>query len=43
MELLMPPHVEVSQVIGTALYSAKALLGGRSGDVMELIESNFLQ
>ena len=43
MELLMPPHVEASQVIGTALYSAKAILGGRSGDVLELIESNFLE
>jgi len=28
---------------GTALYSAKAILGGRSGDVLELIESNFLE
>jgi pyruvate dehydrogenase (quinone) len=43
MELLVPPRVEVSQVIGTALYSAKAILGGRSGDVLELIESNFLK
>jgi len=43
MELVMPPHVEASQVIGTALYSAKAILGGRSGDVLELIESNFLE
>jgi pyruvate dehydrogenase (quinone) len=39
----MPPYVEASQVIGTALYSAKAILGGRSGDVLELIESNFLE
>ena len=43
MELVRPPHVEASQVIGTALYSAKAILGGRSGDVLELIESNFLE
>jgi pyruvate dehydrogenase (quinone) len=43
MELVMPPRVEASQVIGTALYSAKAILGGRSGDVLELIESNFLE
>ena len=42
MELVTPPHVEASQVIGTALYSAKAILSGRSGDVLELIESNFL-
>jgi len=28
---------------GTALYSAQAILGGRSGDVLELIESNFLE
>jgi pyruvate dehydrogenase (quinone) len=43
IELVMPPQVEVSQVIGMALYSAKAVLGGRAGDVMDLIESNFLE
>jgi len=36
----MPPHVEVGQVFGTALYSAKALLGGRGGDVWDLVTEN---
>jgi pyruvate dehydrogenase (quinone) len=35
-ELVMPPKVDVSQVLGTALYSAKAILAGRAGDVIEL-------
>ena len=37
-ELVMPPKVEPSMVFGTALYSAKGLLGGRAHDVVELIE-----
>ena len=41
MELVIPPKVEAAQVFGTALYSAKALLGGRAGDVMELLTQNF--
>ena len=40
MELVMPPHVEPAQVFGTALYSAKALLGGRAGDVWDLVTEN---
>ena len=43
VELVMPPQVEVAQVLGTALYSAKAVLGGRAGDVVDLVESNFLE
>ena len=31
-----------AQVFGTALYSAKALLSGRGGDVLELLTDNFL-
>jgi len=42
-ELVMPPQIEAAQVIGTALYSAKAILGGRAGDVVDLVESNFLK
>jgi len=42
MELVMPPKVEAAQVFGTALYSAKALLSGRGGDVLELLTDNFL-
>jgi pyruvate dehydrogenase (quinone) len=41
-ELVMPPKVEASQIFGTALYSAKALLGGRGGDVLSLIKENLL-
>ncbi|WP_157217517.1 thiamine pyrophosphate-dependent enzyme [Flavisphingomonas formosensis] len=37
-ELVMPPKVEISQVVGTALYSAKGLLSGRAGAVAGLIE-----
>src|SRR5882762_7029214 len=35
-ELVMPPKVAVSQVLGTALYSAKAILSGRTTDVIDL-------
>jgi pyruvate dehydrogenase (quinone) len=37
-ELVMPPKVEASQVFGTALYSAKALLTGRARDVVGLVK-----
>ena len=43
MELVMPPKVEPAQVLGTALYSVKAVLDGRPGDVLELVTSNFLK
>jgi pyruvate dehydrogenase (quinone) len=43
MELVMPPKIEAAQVFGTALYSAKALLSGRGGDVLELLTDNFLK
>jgi pyruvate dehydrogenase (quinone) len=42
MELVMPPHIEVSQVAGMALYSVKAVLTGHGRDVVDLIESNFV-
>jgi pyruvate dehydrogenase (quinone) len=42
MELVTPPKIEVAQVFGTALYSAKALLSGRGSDVLELLTDNFL-
>jgi pyruvate dehydrogenase (quinone) len=42
MELVMPPKIEAAQVFGTALYSAKAVLGGRGGEVMQLLTQNFL-
>ena len=42
-ELVMPPEVEFSQVAGTALYAAKAVLAGRGGDVKDLLVDNFLK
>jgi pyruvate dehydrogenase (quinone) len=42
-ELVMPAEVEAAQVFGMALYSVKAALSGRAGDVAELIETNFLE
>lgn len=40
LELVTPAHIEPGQVFGTALYSAKALLGGRAGDVWDLALDN---
>ena len=42
-ELVMPAHVEAAQVFGTALYSVKAILSGRVGDVSALVADNFLE
>jgi pyruvate dehydrogenase (quinone) len=43
VELVMPPQVEAAQVLGTALYSVKAILAGRAGDVVDLVETNFIE
>lgn len=43
MELVMPPVVEAASIFGTALYSAKAIVNGRGGDVAELLSDNFLK
>ncbi len=43
MELVMPPEIEISQVAGTALYSAKAILSGHARDVVDLVKTNFLE
>jgi pyruvate dehydrogenase (quinone) len=37
-ELVMPPKIELSQMFGMALYSAKGVLSGRGGDVASLVE-----
>lgn len=42
-ELVMPPKVEMAQVGGMALYSAKAVLSGRAGDVAHLLVDNFVK
>ncbi|WP_159982261.1 MULTISPECIES: thiamine pyrophosphate-dependent enzyme [unclassified Novosphingobium] len=38
-ELVMPPSVKPGQVAGMALYSAKAVLGGRGGDVLGMMRN----
>ncbi|PXA92403.1 ubiquinone-dependent pyruvate dehydrogenase [Nostoc sp. 3335mG] len=38
-ELVMPPKIEIGQMFGTALYSAKAVLAGRAGDVVGLVRN----
>jgi len=40
---VMPPTVKASQVFGIALYSAKAIIGGRGKDVISLVKDNFLK
>jgi len=41
MELVMPPFTAVGPAYGMAMYSAKAVLHGKSGDVFEMIAENF--
>lgn len=41
-QLVMPPFIEPKAVVGMALYSTRAILAGRGGDVLELIKENFL-
>ena len=41
-QLVMPPYIEAGAVMGMALYSAKAVLAGRGGDVLEMIKENVL-
>ncbi|WP_095224821.1 thiamine pyrophosphate-dependent enzyme [Helicobacter sp. 12S02634-8] len=39
-ELIMPPRVNLSEVAHFSLYSAKALLAGRAGDVEDMLKTN---
>ncbi|GLQ45900.1 pyruvate dehydrogenase [Dyella lipolytica] len=41
LELVKPPFTELKPVVGMALYSARAILHGRGGDVLELVRENF--
>ena len=43
MELVMPPKIEASQVAGTALFGVKAVLDGRTKEVVDLVRNNFLR
>jgi pyruvate dehydrogenase (quinone) len=40
MELVMPPHTELKPAVGMALYAAKAVLQGKVGDLVEMVEEN---
>jgi pyruvate dehydrogenase (quinone) len=42
MQLVMPPFMQVEPAIGMALYSTRAILHGRGGDVWEMVRENFL-
>ncbi|OCG63989.1 thiamine pyrophosphate-dependent enzyme [Gilliamella sp. GillExp13] len=42
-ELVMPPEIQASQVMGMALYSVKASLQGKMGDVVNLLVDNFIK
>jgi len=42
MELVMPPFIALEPAIGMALYTTKAILHGRGGDVWEMVRENFL-
>ncbi|HEY2534745.1 MAG TPA: thiamine pyrophosphate-dependent enzyme [Xanthobacteraceae bacterium] len=41
MELVMPPFTAIGPAYGMALYSMKAVLHGKAGDVFEMISENF--
>jgi len=43
MELVMPPKIEISQVASTALFGIKAVLDGRTKEVVSLLKDNFLK
>ena len=43
MELVMPPKIEASQVAATALFGVKAVLDGRTREVVDLLRNNFLR
>ena len=41
MELVMPPFIAPESAYGMALYSMRAILHGKAGDVFEMIAENF--
>ncbi len=42
LELVMPPFTAVGPTYGMAMYSVKAILHGKGGDVFEMVADNFL-
>jgi pyruvate dehydrogenase (quinone) len=43
MQLVTPPFVSKEAVVGTAVYSARAILHGKGHDVWEMVEENIPQ
>ena len=43
VELVMPPKIEASQVASTAMFGLKAVLDGRSKEVVSLLRDNFIK
>lgn len=41
-ELVMPPAIDPKAVVGMAIYSTRAILSGRSSELIEMVEQNFL-
>ena len=39
-ELVMPSHVAPAQVLGSALYTAKAILSGHAGEIAAMASAN---
>jgi len=42
-ELSMPPTIQPDQIIGFSLYMIKAVLNGRSDEVVDLAKSNLFR
>jgi pyruvate dehydrogenase (quinone) len=42
LELVMPPFKAIGPTYGMAMYSIKAILHGKGGDVLEMVTDNFL-
>jgi pyruvate dehydrogenase (quinone) len=43
VELVMPPKVEMAEVASTAMFGIKAVLDGRSSEVVDLLKNNFFR
>lgn len=41
-ELVMPPAIDPKAAVGMAIYSTRAVLSGRSSELVEMVEQNFL-
>jgi pyruvate dehydrogenase (quinone) len=40
LQLVIPPYIDPRAALGMALYSVRAVLAGRGGDVLEMIKEN---